>query len=145
MPIITARFTQYATLVFKINVSCITKQQIVYKPVDVPSSGSRCASKSVPCSVSWADALRVQQSAHGREVCEYLYPAGKLTISRLWLPEVLTVEAGGVLGRGGVGSGVGSGLYCLRRLGGGSPVHVHLQRVCGFLPVPFSNERHLGV
>jgi len=66
-------------------------------------------------------------------------------ISRCWSPEVLPVDASGVPGRGGVGSGVGSGFCCLRRLGGGAPVPLHLQRVCRFFEVPFWQGRHPGV
>jgi len=50
--------------------------------------------------------------------------------------EVLPVNAAGFLGSCGVGSaggsGVGSGVCCLPRLGGGAPVPLRLQRVCGF-------------
>jgi len=50
---------------------------------------------------------------------------------------VLPVEAGGMPGGGGFGSGVRS----LRRAGGGAPVSLHLQRVCRFFAVPFGQGR----
>jgi hypothetical protein len=49
---------------------------------------------------------------------------------------VLPVGAGGVPGSGGVGSGVSS----LCRMGGGAPVPLCLQRVCGFFALPFWQE-----
>jgi len=58
-----------------------------------------------------------------------------------WTPEVLPVGAGGVPCSGGVRSGVGS----LRRSGGGAPVPLRLQRVCGFFAVPFWQERQLDI
>jgi hypothetical protein len=64
------------------NVSCITKQQIVYEPVDAPSSGSISGSKSLSRSFSWADASRVKDSEQGREVCKYVLLASKLMSSR---------------------------------------------------------------
>jgi len=45
---------------------------------------------------------------------------------------VLPVGAGGMPGRGGVGSGV----RCLSLSGGGAPVPLHLQHVHGFFAVP---------
>jgi len=131
------------------NVSCITTKQIVYEPVDVPSAGSISGSKSVWCSLSWAHVTRVTDWAQGTDVCEYAYPAGILMNSRHWAPEVLSVEAGDVPGRGGVGSGgssgVGSGVCCLRWLGRGAPVPLRLQCVCRFSAVPCWEGRHLGV
>jgi len=108
--------------------------------VDVPSSVSISGSTSVSCWLSWAVALRVKNSAQGREVCEYAYAAGKYTIWERWAPEVLLVGADGVLGRGGIGSGVG----CLRWLGGGARA-LRLQRVSGFCTVPFWQGRHPAV
>jgi len=54
---------------------------------------------------------------------------------------VLPVGPGCVLGGGGVGSGVGS----QRRAGGGAPIPLRLQRVCGFFAVPFSQGRQPDV
>ena len=56
-------------------------------------------------------------------------------------PEVLLVGAGDMPGGGGVGSGVSS----LRHSGGGAPVPLRLQRVCGFFAVPFWQGRQPGV
>jgi len=46
MLVISCRIVQLAAPVFKMDVSCITTQQIVYKPVYVPSSVSISESKS---------------------------------------------------------------------------------------------------
>jgi len=54
---------------------------------------------------------------------------------------VLPVGAGSVP-RGG---GVGSGVHTLHRAGGGSPVSLRLQRVCGFFAVPFCQGRQPDV
>jgi hypothetical protein len=54
---------------------------------------------------------------------------------------VLPVAACGVPGAGGVGSGVRT----LRRAGGGAPVPLHLQRVCGFFAVPVWQGRQPDV
>jgi len=43
------------------------------------------------------------------------------------------------------GCGVGCGGRTLRRAGGGAPVPLHLQRVCGFLAVPFWHGRQPDV
>ena len=51
-------------------------------------------------------------------MCQYVYLAGKLTISARCAPDVLQVGLGGVPAGGGVGSGTCS----LRRVGGGAPV-----------------------
>ena len=123
------------------DVSCITTQQIVYYPVDVPSSVSISGSKSVLFWLSWADASRVQNSAQGRDVCEYSYPAGKLTIWARWAAQLLPVRVGGVSGRDGVSSRVGY----LRRLVGGAPVPVHLHCVCRFFAVPLWQSRDPAV
>ena len=104
----------------------------------VPSSVSISTSKSVSFWLSWADGSRVNDSAQGRDVCKYAYLASKLTILERWAPEVLPVGAGGILGRGGISSGVS----CLRRLGGGTPVSIYLQRVYRFFRGPFWQGRH---
>ena len=113
--------------------------------MDVSTSGSISGSKSVSCSLSWADRSRVHDSAQGRDVCEYAYPVGKLMIWRRWAPEVLPLKARGIPGRGGVGSGVGSGACCLSWLGEGAPVLLRLQLFCGYFALPFWQGRHLGV
>jgi len=148
MLVITAKFAQLAALVFKMNDSCITTPQIVYQPVDVPTSGDKSGSKSVLCSLSRADISRVKDSVQERDICEYAYVAGKLMILRLWAPELIPVEVGSVPGRGGVvcgvGSRVGSGVCCLRLLGVGVPVPLRLQRVCRLFAVQFWQNRHPG-
>jgi len=47
MLIFTVRFAQWAALICKMDVSCITMQQTVYQPVDVPSSVNKSGIKSV--------------------------------------------------------------------------------------------------
>jgi len=119
------------------NVSRITMQQIVYYHSSVIISGS----KSVLC---WVSSSSSKNSAQGRAVCKYLYPAGKLMISESWALEVVPVGAGGAGGMQG-GCGVGSGVRTLRRAGGGAPVTLRLQRVCGCFAVPFWQGRQLDV
>jgi len=141
MLVITCRFAQSAALIFKMDVSCITTWQILYYPVDVPSSVSISGSISVLCWLSWAYASRVTNSAQGSEVCEYTYLAGKLSNWERWAPEWLPVGAGRVPGRGGISSGVG----CPRQSGGGVPVPLRLQCVSRLFAVPFGQGRHLAV
>jgi len=133
MLITSCRIAHSAAPVYKMNVSCITTPQRVYWPSSVSISGS----KSVSCSVSSTS----NHSAQGRAVCECVYLAGKLTIWEGWTPEVILVGAGGVPGRGGVGSGVRS----LHRSGGGEAVPLHLQWVCGFIAVPCWQGRQSDV
>jgi len=64
-----------------------------------------------------------------------------MTISDGWAPEMLPVGVGGVPGRGGVGSGVRT----LRWAGGGAPVPLRVQPVCGFFAVPFWHGRQPDV
>jgi hypothetical protein len=74
----------------------------------------------------------VKNSPQGKSVCEYVYTAGKLTISEGLAPEVLPVGPGVVPGGSGVSSGVGS----LRWMDGGAPGPLYRQPVCGFFVVP---------
>jgi len=53
-----------------------------------------------------------------------------------WALELLLVGVGGMQGRGGIGSGVGR----LRLSGGGAPVPLRLQHVCGFVAASFGKE-----
>jgi len=115
------------------NVSCITTPQRVYYPSSVSISGS----KSVSCLVSWSS----KNSPQGRAVCKRLYQSGIMTIWEGCTAEVLPVGAGGVLGSGGVSFGVRS----LRRSGGGAPVPLYLQGVCGFFAVPLWEGRQPDV
>ena len=134
MLVISSRIAQSAAFLFKLNVRLITTQQVLYEPWSVSISGS----KSVSCSVSSSSS---KNSAQASSVCEYVYPAGTLTISDGRAPEVLPVREGGVPGIGGVGCGVRT----LRRVGGGVPIALGLQRVCGFFPVPFWQGRQPDV
>jgi len=106
--------------------------------VDVLSSVSISGSKSVSCWLSWADASRVKNSAHGRYGSEYTYPAGKLAIWERSALEMSPVGVWGVPGTVGVGSGVG----CPHRSGAGAPVPLPLQRVWKFFVMPFWQKRH---
>jgi len=106
--------------------------------VDVLLSVSIAGWKSVSWWRSWADGSRVKDSVQGGDVCVYACPASKLMISERSAPELSPVGTGSVPGRGGVGSGVG----CLHRSGGGAPVPLGLQRVWGFFAVPFWQEWH---
>jgi len=87
-------------------------------------------------SSSWS-----KNSAQGRAVSEYVYPAGKLTVWECSAPEVLQIGAGGMRGRDGIRSGV----RCLCRSGGGAPVCFRLQRVWWFFARPFWQGRQLDV
>jgi len=135
---ITCRFTQSAALVFKMDVSCITTQWIVYLPVDVPSSVSISGSKSVSYWLSWAYASWVKNSAQWGEVCQYTYPAGKLTIWEHWAPPLLPGGVGAVPGTDHIGAGVSY----LCQLCPAASIPLHPLRVCGFCAVPFWQGRH---
>jgi len=146
MLVITCRFAQLAAPVFKLDVSGITKQ-IVYQPVDVPSSVSISGSESVSCWLSWAYVSGVKYSIHGRDVCEYTYPAGKLRIWKGWAAPLIPGGMRGVPGWGGVPGrdGIGSGVGCLCQSGEDAPVPLRLHYIWGFFAVPFWQSRHLSV
>ena len=130
MLVIRSGIAQSAALLFKMNVSCITTTRRVY----YSSSVSIFGSKSVSCSVSSSSS---KHSAQGSAVHEYVYPAGHRKISAGWAPERLPVGAGGVPG----GGGIGSGLRSWRRAGGGAPVPLCLEHVCGPFAVPLWQGR----
>jgi len=71
-------------------ISCITTQQIVYQPVDVPWSVSKSVLESVSCWLSWAYASRLENWALDGDACEYTYPGGILPIWELWAPSSST-------------------------------------------------------
>jgi len=141
MLIFTDRFAQLAVVICKMDVSCITTQQIVYWPVDVSSSVGKSGSKSSSHLQSLAYASRLKHWALGSGVCIYTYPGGTPSISDRWAGSLLLGGTSGVLG----GCGVGSGVSCLSRSGGGAPVPLHLQRVWGFCPMPFGHGRQPSV
>jgi len=74
-------------------VSCITTRQIVYYPVDVPSSVNISGSKSVSCWLSWAYASGVKNSVQESDVCEYTY--GKQIVNLGSLSSRIVADWGG--------------------------------------------------
>ena len=97
-----------------------------------------CGAKSVLRCVS---SLSSKNSAQWRAVSDYIYPARKLTIWEIWPPEMLPFGEGGMVGTGGVGSGVGSP----RRTGECASVSLRLQRDCSLLVVTFWQGRQPDV
>jgi len=141
MLIFTIRFAQLAAVVCKMDVSCITTQQIVYKPVDVSSSVSKSGSKSLSCLRFLAYASWLISWALGRGVGIYTYQGATPSISDQCAGSMLPGGTGGVSGGCGIGSGVG----CLSRSGGCAPVPLRLQRVWGICAVPFWQGRQPSV
>ena len=132
MLIITSEFAQSAGLILKMDICCVTTQQIVCYPVDVASSVSIAGTQSILCWLSWADTSKLKHSEQGWHVCEYVYPASKLTIREHWSQRYLPVVVGGV----------GSEFSCLHCLGESAPGPVLLQVICGFFGVQFWLGRH---
>jgi len=114
------------------NIRCITTQQIVYWPVDIPSSVSMSGLKSAAGRLSWAYASRFNNWALGRGAGEYTYPGGKLSIWERLAVSLSPSGAGGVPSSTGVGSGVG----CLCQSGRSETSLLHPQRVCGVIMAP---------
>ena len=141
MLIFTVTFPQLAAVICKIDVSCITTQQIVYYPVDVPSSVSKSGLKSLSRLLSLAYASRLKTWALGRGVGIYTYPGGTPWISDKCAAALLLGGRGGALGGCGFGFGVG----CLSRFGGGPPMPLRPQLVWGLCAVPFWQGRQLSV
>jgi len=141
MLIFAVRFAQLAAVVCKMDVSCITTQQIVYKPVDVPSSVSKSGLKSLSRLRSLAFVSRLENWALGRGECINIYLGGTPSISDMWAASLLPGGTGGVSG----GCGVGSGVSCLSCSGWGAPVPMRLQRVRGFCAVPIWQGRQPSV
>ena len=125
MLVFSGRFTQWAPVICKIDVSCITTQQIVYQPVDVPSSVSKPGMKSVSCLRFLAYASSLKNWVLGRGVCIYTYPGGTPSILECWAPSLSTTGAGGISGG------------CCGGSGRGEPVLLNLQSVWGFLALLF--------
>jgi len=92
--------------------------------VDGPLSVSKYGIKSLLHLQSLAYGSRLKIWAPGREVCIFTYPGGTPSVSKLWLLSLAPGGAGGVPGQHGASCG------------GGAPVPVRLQRVCGFITVP---------
>jgi len=76
--------------------------------------------------------------ALGQEVHDYTDPASNLTSWECWALALSPGGAGGVLGRGCIGSGVG----CLCRSAGSALGPLRLQHICGFSAVTFWQERY---
>jgi len=114
-------------------VSCITMRQVVYKPVDIPSSVSKSGLKSFLCLWSFAYASTWEKWALGRGVCILTYPGGTPSVSNEWAPWFPPGATGVIPGRCGVGSGL-----CWRSCsGGGSLVPLHFQRAWRLCAVPY--------
>jgi hypothetical protein len=147
MVVITWRFTQSAALVFEMNLSCITTQQIVYSPVDIPSSVSTSGSKSGLWWLSWAYESRWNHSVEGNDVCKYTDPASTLIICECWALGLLPGRMGGITARAGIPGrgGIGAGVVCLRLSGEGTAVPFRLQCVFGFYAVRFWPGRHTSI
>jgi len=141
MLIFAVRFAQLAAVICKMDISCITTQQIVYQLVDVPSSVSKSGSKSLSCLRSLAYASWLKDWALGRGVCIYTYHGGTPSIWDRWAASLLPG------GRSGVSDGcvVGSGVGCLSLSRGDAPVPLGLQRVWGFCAVPSWQGRQPSV
>jgi len=110
-------------------VSCLIPQLIVYYgPLSVSKSGP----KSWSCLRYFAYASRLQNWGLGGQLCTYTYLGSTPSILDVWAPS---------LSQGSTGAfpcwcGIGSGVRCVSRSGGGAPVPLHLQRVWGFCTVP---------
>jgi len=138
MLVFTVRFAQLAAVVCKMDVRCITTQQIVYWPVDVSSSVGESGLKSLSPLRSLAYASRVETWALGRGVCIYTYPGVTPSISEAWAPSLSSGGTGGILG----GYGIGCGVSCLIRSSGGAPAPLS---VWGFCAGPFGPGRQPSV
>ena len=82
---------------------------------------------------SLAYGSRLKNRALGSGVCIYSYPGGTPSVSELCVLSLSSGREGGFVGRGGA---------CR---GGGAPVPLHLQRVCGFFAVPFWQGRQPSI
>jgi len=102
------------------DVSGITTQQRVYKPLVVPSSVSKSGLKSLSCLRSWAYTSRLENWSLVSGVGIYTYPGGMPLIWIFWAP--------------GLSPGGACGVPCGGRAGcwGGAHVALHLQGACGF-------------
>jgi len=127
--------------------SSIQTQQIVYKPHDVHSSVTNSGSKSSSNMLSSADASRLTGCVLGRGTLESSFAAGKVLVCDHWVPRMGARGGGSFAGGYCVpgGGGVRSGVGCLCRTGGGAPIHLHLQRIWGFLAVLFWQGRQPSV
>jgi len=86
---------------------------------------------SVSCLQSLAYASRLTNWVLGSGVCIYTYLGGTASISKAFASSLTPGVTGGILG----GCGLSSGVSCLSRPGGGGPMPLHLQHVCGFCAV----------
>jgi len=133
MVVINVRFGKSAALICKMDVSCITTQQIVSQPVDVHSSVSKSGIQSLSRLRFLAYAVRWHNWALGRGVCIYPYPGGTHSILEVWTS---SLSPGGTCGipRGGrAGSG------------GGAAVPWRLKGVGGCIAAPLWQGRQLSI
>ena len=126
-------FTQQAAVIYKMAVSCITTQLVVYSPVDAPSSVSKSRMKSLSRMRSLVYGSRLKNRALGSGVRIYTYPGGTPSVLELCILSLSAGVTGVVPGLGGTGRG------------GGACVPLHLQQDSGFFAVPFCQERQLSV
>jgi len=126
-------FTQQAAVIYKMAVSCITTQLVVYSPVDAPSSVSKSRMKSLSRMRSLVYGSRLKNRALGSGVCIYTYLGGTPSVLELWVLLLWSGGAAGIQGLGGAGHG------------GGAVIPMHFQRVCGFVAVPFRPGRQPSV
>jgi len=141
MLVLTVRFAQLAAVICNMDGSCITTRQIVYQPVDDPSSVSKSGLKSLSHLRFLSYASWWKNWALGGGVCIYTYPGGTPSITDKCAHLLTPGVTGGVVG----GCGVGSGVCCLSCSGGGAPVPLCLQRFWGFCAVPFWPGRQPSV
>lgn len=133
MLVFTFRFAQEAAIVRKVNVSPSIMQQIVYKPVNVPSCVRQSGIKSWVRLRSLADASRLTQWALGCGVCIYTYPGGTPSIWEPWDVSLSSGSAGDMQCSGGIGCGRGT------------PGSLHLQHVHRYFTGPFWQIRQLSI
>jgi len=115
------------------DVSHITTQQIVYEPVDVPSSVSKSGLKYLSRLWFLAYPSSLKNWALGSRECIYTYLGGTHWISEASSPWLSQGNTGAILARCDVRSRVS----WLSQGGGGAPVHLFLQCIWGFCALLF--------
>jgi len=123
------------------DVSSSCMRQIVYEPVEFPSSVSKSVLKSLSRLWSLAYASRLNKWALGRGVCIYTYPGGTPSISNTWAPSLSPVGTGGI----SFGCVALSGVGVLSYTDIGALVPLHFQRVRGLCAVPVGQGRKTSV
>jgi len=131
--VFTVRLTQKAAGIWKMEINCITTQQIEFQPVDGLWSVSKSGIKSLLRLRSLAYASRLKLWPLGSGECIYTYPGGTPSISVCWLCWLWPAGLGGVLGRGGA---------CR---GGGALVRLRYQPNCRLVALPYWQARQPSV